>query len=125
MRLRVYQNLNRRCLSIQAKVNGVWRVVRYEEEITLKNVSFIISEAGHQRVLKTKRRAVHAWAEGEETEEHLEDGFPIRYNPYLHDNFINAETGETVVFTKLAYFNGKTKESRGQSCAIQPNLFSC
>ena len=60
MEIRVYYNLHKRCLSIQEKVNGAWRVARYAEQCIVKNAKFKVSEAGRQRVLKEQRKNVHA-----------------------------------------------------------------
>lgn len=64
MRVRVFRNLTRRCLSIQARVGRSWRTVAHAEDVVLSDVRCRVSEAGRQRVLRTGRKVVHAWLEG-------------------------------------------------------------
>jgi len=62
--VRVFRNLTRRCLSIQAKGPKGWRTVAYARSVELDAVRFHVGEAGRARVLATGRKNVHAWAEG-------------------------------------------------------------
>lgn len=91
MKARVYFNLHKQMLSVQHKVNGVWKVVRHTDNISLQNVIFKVSEAGRQRVLREKRKNVHAYIEGEEIpfvpKFHSYESV-ISYNPYKHSTFI-------------------------------------
>ena len=68
MRVRVFRNLTRRCLSMQARTPTGWRTIAHADSVALRDVAFRVSEAGRQRVLATGRKTVHAWAEGELTE---------------------------------------------------------
>ena len=61
---RVYFNLHKKLLSIQAKVNGSWKVIRHVNEIMLADVKFKVYEKGRQRVLNEKRKNVHAFIVG-------------------------------------------------------------
>ena len=65
MRVRVFRNLTRRCLSMQARTPTGWRTIAHAESVVLRDVAFRVSEAGRQRVLATGRKTVHAWAEGD------------------------------------------------------------
>lgn len=65
MRVRVFRNLTRRCLSMQARTPTGWRTIAHAESVVLRDATFRVSEAGRQRVLATGRKTVHAWAEGE------------------------------------------------------------
>lgn len=76
-------------LSVQMKINGQWKVVAHVETAYLENVKFKVSEAGRQRVLKNKRKNVHAYIYGD-----LMDRLPdygkfhsARYNPYELEKF--------------------------------------
>ena len=64
MRVRVFRNLTRRCLSMQARTPTGWRTIAHADSVVLRDVAFRVSEAGRQRVLATGRKTVHAWAEG-------------------------------------------------------------
>lgn len=70
MIVRVYRNLKhgraaRPLYSIMVK----GKVIAKEHRVLLSTAKFIVSEAGRQRVLRTKHKNVHAYVEG-----HLSDG---------------------------------------------------
>ena len=92
MEIKVYYNLHKRRLSIQEKVDGVWRVTRHAEQCILKNAKFKVSEAGRQRVLKEQRKNVHAVILGEELHQITYSKVPntsVTYNPYKAKTFID------------------------------------
>jgi len=113
MRVRVYRNLNNQLLSIMAMDSRL--VLGHCTSIRLANVNFRINESGRQRVILTKRKNVHAFAEGEvadvvgyecfrgrtldEYRTQPQAAPPInevvRYNPYNHAHFTN-EQGDAV-----------------------------
>lgn len=83
MIVRVYYNLNKHCWSVQN--NGV--VIKHETSCLLKDVSFKVYEAGRLRVIREKRKNVHAYAVGElQPEDSLFGSYKelkeITYNPY-------------------------------------------
>lgn len=108
----VYRNLANGCWSV--KVSGL--VALHADTVLLRNAEFVVSEAGRQRVLKERRKNVHAGVRGEVVwasvinvrhpffgmHKHrlqdlsdvpvLRDGVGVTYNPY-----------ESGFFT---YFNG-------------------
>lgn len=88
--VQVYYNFHKKLFSVQEKVNGRWKVVEHTKDIVIRNAKFVVSEAGRQRVLKEKRKNVHAKIVGER--------FPfsplifayrdkVSYNPYKGANF--------------------------------------
>lgn len=90
-KVRIYRNLHKKLYSVQEKVNGRWKVVEHTNDINLINVTFKVSEAGRQRVIKEKRKNVHAAMIGER--------FPfipnspvyrdeVTYNPYKSPHFM-------------------------------------
>jgi hypothetical protein len=69
------------------------RVIAHMEVINLKDVSFKVSQAGRQRVLREKRKNVHAGVVGAYAQF---DEMPyvdrrVRYNPYLNETFVDME----------------------------------
>lgn len=86
MRVRVFRNLTRRCLSIQARTTTGWRTVAHATDVSLSGVTFTVSEAGRQRVLATGKKTVHAWAEGE----------MLAWNGRMRDAFLHTEMGALV-----------------------------
>ncbi len=98
-RVRVYYNLTRRCWSITdaatRRVIGHWW-----GRLTLTACAFVVSQAGRARVLREKRKNVHAVIEG-----CIGDGsppliyqggtaewLPVGYNPYRNSTFIVRRT---------------------------------
>lgn len=94
MKVRVYRNLHKRCLSVQAKVNGRWKVIDHVDQITLVDVSFRVSQAGRDRVLREKRKNVHAFVCGTVATFHIAlQGRKVSYNPYKADTFTEILDG--------------------------------
>ena len=130
--VRVYRNLHKKCLSV--KQGGL--VVCHVDNIVLKNCTFIVSEAGRQRVLKEKRKNVHAYVQGTVIDARETDNVPcwpdklihhvwheIYYNPYNSGDFtttgqdpkpltgaeyvdIDSDIGDMIAFN-LTYKNVK------------------
>lgn len=93
----VYRNLHKNCYSVKD-----WKtklVIAHVKEILLLDAEFKVSEAGRQRVLREKRKNVHAGVLGywqKDTTYSLEPEFSLSayYNPYKHNSFINLNTGK-------------------------------
>ena len=93
-KVRIYRNLNRKCLSVQTMTEKGWRVSKHVKSIKLKSAIFKVSEAGRQRVIREKRKNVHAYIEGYEIESFPEGVKPskrISYNPYKSSHFFYAD----------------------------------
>ena len=94
---RIYFNLHKKLFSVQQKVNGRWKVVKHANAVYLKNGKFKVSEAGRQRVLKEKKKNVHAFVEGEEAFDFKSGTYcGVTYNPYKHSTFVKRGTEEPV-----------------------------
>ena len=66
MRVFVYFNLHKRRWSLKAMDGpSKGRVVAHADKVLLRDCVFRVSEAGRQRVLQTKRKAVHAGVVGD------------------------------------------------------------
>lgn len=66
MKVKVYFNLHKHCFSVVSleKGDSYGKVVAHVSEIMLSEVKFKVSEAGRQRVLREKRKNVHAYCVG-------------------------------------------------------------
>jgi len=64
MKVRVYFNLHKRRFSVLSKQAKGWRLATHTDFITLRDAEFKVSEAGRQRVIREKRKNVHAFVEG-------------------------------------------------------------
>ena len=92
----VYRNLHNGLISIRdAKTK---HVLGHATNVCLTDVTFKVSQAGRERVLKEKRKNVHAIVKGR-LQSNLE-GFTMpllaTYNPYKYDSFVNAQTEQAL-----------------------------
>jgi hypothetical protein len=111
----VYFNLHRKCFSIKALEGpNKGRVVAHRDAVLLFDGTFKVSEAGRQRVLRERKKNVHAGVVGhwDETGNALITvdrvttiGTPITYNPYKYTSFVHlygehpCKTGRLVALT--------------------------
>jgi hypothetical protein len=95
----VYYNLHKKCFSVRA-LNGPnkGRVVAHLLEVSLRNCYFKVSQAGRNRVLKEKRKNVHAGVVGfmNEIEENNSFKVEVAYNPYKYSSFVIKSTEEPI-----------------------------
>ena len=107
-KLRVYRNLHTLNYSCQGKDLGDkgWRVKAHRNRLLLHDATFKVSEAGRERVLREKKKNVHAFIVGEyrgNPMAAIDDlcAFtsikPISYNPYAGGFFFDKTTGQEVV----------------------------
>jgi len=95
--VRLYYNLHKHCLSILAKSSKGLRLYCHTDNSTvlkLERVSFKVYEVGRERVLRERRKNVHAYVIGYISEGVVdcpEYGL-ISYNPYKAGHFfLNGE----------------------------------
>jgi len=110
-KIRVYYNFRKKLFSVQEKVNGKWKVVEHTNELFIRNAAFKVSEAGRQRVLKQKRKNVHAFILGERFP-FIPKSFVYRdevsYNPYNGPNFMVTAEKKPLDWAKyVTILNGK------------------
>lgn len=105
MKVQIYFNLHRGGWSIRdTKTRKVLNVGTKVTTVALRNVKFKVSESGRQRVLREKRKNVHAVVEGElddyrfihlvEDQEHVR----VSYNPYFGSCFFRTDDTTPVRF---------------------------
>lgn len=111
MKVRVYYNLHRKQLSVQSKTPKGWRVWLHANKVTLEDVEFKVSEAGRQRVLREKKKNVHAFVEGNLVLDgigKIEPRVWVSYNPYREiGKFYEVTTQKTVDKAKFAVIVGR------------------
>lgn len=100
----VYFNLHKKCWSLKAlEGENKGRVIAHEDFVTLVEATPKVSEAGRQRVLKEKRKNVHAgivgyWEDRGTASMYLLqldlDPYDVTYNPYKSNGFVYKETKE-------------------------------
>jgi hypothetical protein len=115
MNVFVYFNLRKKCFSIKALEGPKkGRVVAHSDKVLIYGGTFKVSEAGRQRVLRERKKNVHAgvvghWSGSLDDELTIErivyNGTPVTYNPYKYDSFVHLygehpiETGRLVALT--------------------------
>ena len=124
-RVYVYRNLTKGCWSLKSLKTG--RVLAHAGNLTLKDTIFKVSEAGRQRVIRDKRKNVHAgivgtvmapvpsWdADWINSKGAPARKIPVTYNPYKGPTFVTkAPYPNDLGYTRLpvnrsdgAIFNG-------------------
>lgn len=106
----VYWNIRLDCYSV--KQSG--KLVAHADQVELRDVTFKVSEAGRQRVLKERRKNVHAFIVGYLDEHFAKRCWDVKivYNPYKYDSFrlwiddtTTVKSAEAVI---LGMRNGKS-----------------
>jgi hypothetical protein len=112
MRVDIYRNLHKKGITYSVRDSVSKRVLFYTSNITLKDVSFLVNPKGRERVLKEKRKNVHAFIRGTvDTSGGTPSGKLITYNPYKSDKFYlkNNENKKLQSADKVFIHNGKIK----------------
>lgn len=96
MKVFVYYNLRKKVWSVKDVKTGL--VIAHLNSVVIKDATFKVSEAGRQRVLKEKRKNVHAGVQGILAQEIEADQWLLdnengrvdttRYNPYKYKSFV-------------------------------------
>lgn len=110
---RVYRNLHNGKYSIQARTGKFkGKVIGHADAVIMESVDFKVSENGRQRVLKEKKKNVHAFVEGdllavrgisEFNNSRIMYSVPawplsvyrgdgVTYNPYKYNSFVYSDT---------------------------------
>ena len=105
--VRVYRNLHRAMWSIQVRVPGKgWRVAFHATEVVLGSATFEVNEAGRQKVLRERKKNVHAFVRGRVVSFCYPGGMtahfsrPVTYNPFKAPTFVVASTFPAVPVTE-------------------------
>ena len=115
----VYKNLHRNCYSV--KQDGL--VKMHTDSVCLWDASFQVGKKGRERVLKEKRKNVHAGVSGYIDLDWDSQPHPptktcgVVYNPYSHKTFVQASITDrsewTPVFhsyrVRLSHVDGKSR----------------
>lgn len=114
MKVAVYFNLHRKTFSVKAlEGENKGRVIHHADHVHLENAKFKVSQAGRERVLREKRKNVHAFVIGE-----LKSlvqtpivGERVTYNPYLYDTFVFSFNKQPVHSAKEAFLSCENKKA--------------
>ena len=111
MRVFVYYNLHRHTWSIKA-LEGAQKglVVAHSPTVLLQNATGRVSQAGRNRVLRERRKNVHAGIVGELVHTGTEGYFPgqeVTYNPYKYESFVHKDTEQVYTGSQFAYMDNR------------------
>ncbi len=106
----VYRNLHKKCFSVKSLKTG--RVIAHVHEIALHDVKFKVSKSGRERVLREKRKNVHAGVVGYVTDLYSmvlsinHSTVSVKYNPYKYSNFVRDDESriDTARFAQIDTF---------------------
>jgi len=101
MRVEIYFNLHKKVFSMRHK----GKVIAHVCNAMLKDVSFVVQPAGRARVLRDKKKNVHAFARGELIEQVPVDNYVgnvAKYNPYKAATFVDKDD-EPLYKSDIAY----------------------
>lgn len=94
-KVKVYYNLHKHLFSIKDYKSGL--VLGYAETVELTDATFKVSEVGRKRVLREKKKNVHAYVVGSLKSAGNDpaagkDHRLATYNPYKYNSFVDKET---------------------------------
>lgn len=105
--VKVYRNLHTGLISVMDKAG---HVVAHVSQIILTGAKFLVRESGRQKVLREKRKNVHAFVIGEvvcsfrDMVVHF-PGERVTYNPYKYDSFVMHATENPIREAQAASIN--------------------
>ncbi len=97
----VYFNLHKKVWSVRQ--GG--KVIEHSKVVMLKDCRYLVGQAGRQKVLREKKKNVHAFVRG-----YITQGVSIMpakqklvtYNPYQHTSFVERGTDEPICSAQYA-----------------------
>lgn len=114
-RVFVYRNLHKNLYSVRGSEG---RIIAHTDNLMLRNVRYCVGKKGRERVLREKRKNVHAGLRGFvihsipdiSNNDCLDLAVRITYNPYLFSSFVVEDDNSPIFesdFALLTYKNGK------------------
>jgi hypothetical protein len=126
MKVFVYFNLHKRVFSVKALEGAEkGRVIGHRTSLALDSPTFKVSEAGRQRVIRERRKNVHAGVVGfltspyDWSKEEVQ-WTAVLYNPYLFSSFVTFK-GKPVHKARFANMN----INNGVPCVEAGNAEPC
>lgn len=101
-KVRVYFNLHKKTFSVQDRKTGL--VILHTDKIFLTDVKYNVRQGGREKVLREKKKNVHAFIEGT-----ICDGKSVKmpldavtYNPYKYDSFVIRSSEKPIYSSEKA-----------------------
>ncbi len=124
----VYYNLHKHLWSIKDVKTG--RVIAHKYEVRLYRPEFKVNEKGRQRVLRDKRKNVHAGVEGYVTNHSWprdsegkyvwEEWNRVTYNPYKYTTFVTVKEKTPIGKAFWVTMHAFGKQGRGSKYGQYP-----
>ena len=100
MKTEIYRNLHKKCFSVRQRGRVVGHLMDDPtEHVLLKDVKFAVQPAGRRKVLRERKKNVHAFVRGDMVSPHSvpypgRDEFTneVTYNPYHYSTFYFKES---------------------------------
>jgi hypothetical protein len=99
-RVYVYFNFHKKCWSVRQE----GKVVEHTNAVLLKDCRYLVGQAGRKRVLREKKKNVHAGVSGymvDRVPALPEESKEITYNPYKFETFV-TDSNEPVTHSDYA-----------------------
>ena len=132
MKVDVYRNLHKNCWSVRSREQHDYgKVVAHANSLVLDDAKFVVSQAGRNRVLKEKKKNVHAVIRGTVRDSNMwplsyafqncsswydlnfrlkhADLKGVTYNPYKKSTFFWEDTEEPIYYSDSVIFNTDMK----------------
>ena len=111
--VQVYRNLHRKCWSVRQ--NGI--VKAHCNTIQLIDCKLVVQPAGRAKVLREKKKNVHAYVKGYVSIAQSDFNWPTKLwdNPYQSDSFQAAKSASDEAM-EVSKASGVTLGSKGASC---------
>ena len=96
-KVEVYWNLHKNCFSVRSCKTG--RVIQHSDGLNLRDVKYVVRQAGRRKVLQERKKNVHAFVRGYIYENPL----PLHertqcgkatYSPYKYSSFVDKKYGK-------------------------------
>jgi len=111
MRVEVYFNLHKKTFSVRNCKTGL--VIAHTDNIWVEDPVFVVRKAGREKVLRERKKNVHAFVRGTWMQDllvadasmildHRECSEEVTYNPYKYDSFVTKHDGKAIDFGRLA-----------------------
>lgn len=109
-KVKVYFNLHKKCFSIMDVKTGL--VIAHADAVNLHNVEFKVSETGRQRVIREKKKNVHAFVIGEYQGAFVgQEKRSAYYNPYKTSHFLDEDGHGLLKVASVTCVNKQIKYS--------------
>lgn len=114
MRIEVYRNLHKKCLSVRL-LEGIdkGKVISHEQTVMIWMPTFVVQKAGMLKVRATNNKNVHAFIRGQWLQQ-FKDQLPddvyktfdknnmITYNPYKYESIVTVNNEQPIYNAQFA-----------------------